>query len=203
MSARARLLWLLTAALAAAAFVGVGVVALRTGRGMTLDELQRGFVLNGMPAGPRRLLDALARPWLLIVLAPLDVALALLAAVRGAWRRVLAALVVVAASTALTLGLDTQSLLGLPDDGYPSDHATIGFALLAAATVLWPRPLGGRGLVAATAIAAVIATGNVSWYAHRPSDVVGGALVVLSVTGLMFALLGGDVANLRPGSEPD
>ena len=197
MSRRTRVVWLLCGIASALGFVLVALLVLRTSPGDAVDRWVSRVVLDGLPVVVRRALDALARPLLLVALAPVDVALALLAVVRRGWRRVGVAVLVVVASGAVTAGLDVPALLHLPGEGYPSDHATVGFALVVALGVLWPRPLGRLGLGVGAALAVVVGVGNVSWYTHRPIDVLGSALLVAAVTALSVALLGGDAANVR------
>jgi len=55
-------------------------------------------------------------------------------------------------------------------NGYPSGHAAVTAALLAAT---WPR-LTGTGRMAGTALAAVVGLGRIYVGAHLPSDVAGG-----------------------------
>lgn len=197
MSRRTRVVWLLCGVASALGFVLVGLLVLRTAPGDAVDRWASRVVLDGLPAVVRRGLDALARPWLLVVLAPADVVLALLAVARRGWRRVGVAVLVVTASVAVSAGLDVPALLHLPGDGYPSDHATVGFALVVALGVLWPRQLGRRGLVVGASLSVVVGVGNVSWYAHRPVDVLGSALLVAAAAALSVAFLGGDAANVR------
>jgi len=196
-SRRTRVVWLLCGVASALAFVLVALLVLRTSPGDAVDRWVSRAVLDGLPAALRRGLDALARPLLLVALAPVDAVLALLAVVRRGWRRVGAAVLVVMASLAVTRTADVPTLLRLPGDGYPSDHATVGFALVVALGVLWPRPLGRSGLGVGAALAVVVGVGNVSWYTHRPVDVLGSALLVAAATALSVALLGGDAANVR------
>lgn len=197
MSRRTRVVWLLCGVASALGFVLVGLLVLRTSPGDAVDRWASRVVLDGLPAVVRRGADALARPWLLVVLAPADVVLALLAVARRGWRRVGVAVLVVTASVAVSAGLDVPALLHLPGDGYPSDHATVGFALVVALGVLWPRQLGRRGLVVGASLSVAVGVGNVSWYAHRPVDVLGSALLVVAAAALSVALLGGDASNVR------
>jgi membrane-associated phospholipid phosphatase len=193
---RTRVRWLLVGLAAAAGFVLAALVFLRTGPGDTVDRWVSSAVLDGLPAPVRRGLDALARPWLLVALAPLDAGLMLLALARRGWRRAALAVLVAGASALVSAGVDVPATLHLPGEGYPSDHATVGFALLVALGVLWPRPLGRRGLGVLAGLSVVVGTGNVSWYAHRPVDVLGSALLVAAATGVAVGLLGGDATNV-------
>jgi membrane-associated phospholipid phosphatase len=194
---RDRVRWFVVALCSALLFVAVGWVVGRTTPGTRLDDALTGAVLNLLPAQLRRGLDAFARPLVIVVLAPAALVLALLAAVRLAWRRVFAATVVALASSALTLLLPVQHLLGLGSDAYPSDHATVAFALLVAVVMLWPSPVGRRGLVAAGVLVVCVGLGNVSWYAHHVVDVVGSALLVSTVTAAALTVTGGSAANLE------
>lgn len=198
MTHRDRLRWAAVAIAAAAAFVLTALVA-RTGPGVTFDDTVRGWILNLLPASLRQGLDHLARPLVIVVLAPAVVVLALLAAVRRGWRRAVAALVVPAATTLIALELRIRDVFGVGGDAFPSNHAAAGLGLLVGVCVAWPRPLGRRALVVLGAVSLVVGLGNITWYAHQPRDVLGSALIVLSVSAATFAVLGGDSPNLAAG----
>lgn len=196
---RERLGWASAALMAAGAFAATGLVTFRTGWGVSLDDAVDAWVLNALPEGVRLLLSDVSRPLVIVVLAPVVTALALLALARRAWRRAVAGAVIPSASTVAALGLPLQELLGTGTDAFPSHHAAAGIGLLVGLSVVWPRPVGRRWLVALGAACFLVALGNVSWHAHQPRDVVGSALLVAFVTAVTFALLGGDSANLaRP-----
>jgi len=197
-SHRDRLRWAGVAVVAAAAFVLVALVSTRTGAGVSLDEAVRNWVLNEIPGPPRQGLDRLARPLVIVALAPTVLVLALLALVRRGWQRALAGVVIPAVSTLVALELRTRDVFGIGGDAFPSNHAAAGLGLLVGVAVVWPRPVTRRGLVGLGVAAFCTGLGNVSWYAHQPRDVVGSALVVIAVAAATFAVVGGDSPNLAP-----
>jgi len=192
-----RLRWALVALGSAVIFVALGWLAGRTSVGAWVDSALREAVLRGLPEVVRRGLDHVARPLVIVVLAPVSLLLALLALVRRRWRQVAAACCIAVVPVVLALALPVQDALALADDAYPSDHATAAFALVVAVAVLWPAPLGRRGIVLAGVVALSSGIGNVSWYAHEVSDVVGSALLVTAVAGAALALTGSAALNLR------
>ncbi|WP_020144752.1 phosphatase PAP2 family protein [Terracoccus sp. 273MFTsu3.1] len=196
MSHRDRLRWAGAAVIAAAAFVLVALVSTRTGVGVSLDEAVRNWVLNELPGPLRQGLDRLARPLVIVVLAPTVLILALLALVRRGWRRAFAGVVIPAVSTVVALELRTRDVFGIGGDAFPSNHAAAGLGLLVGVAVVWPRPVTRRGLVALGVAAFCTALGNVTWYAHQPRDVLGSALLVVAVAAATFAVVGGDSPNL-------
>lgn len=195
---RDRLRWAGVALLAAAAFVLTALVTTRTGPGVTVDDAVRNWVLNELPGPLRQGLDRVARPLVIVVLAPATLALALLAVVRRSWQRALAGVVIPAAATFLALEVRVRDVLGTGADAFPSNHAAAGLGLLVGVAVVWPRPVTRRGLVALAVAAFCIGLGNVSWYAHQPRDVLGSTLLVVAVAAATFAVLGGDSPNLAP-----
>jgi len=195
-SHRDRLRWATVAVAAATAFVLTALLSTRTGVGVTVDGTVRGWILNGLPGALRQGLDRLARPLVIVVLAPMVVVLALLALVRRGWRRALAGVVIPAAATLVALELRTRDVFGIGGDAFPSNHAAAGLGLLVGVAVVWPRPVTRRGLVGLGVAALCIGLGNVSWYAHQPRDVVGSALLVVAVAAATFAVVGGDSPNL-------
>ncbi|MBW8732039.1 MAG: phosphatase PAP2 family protein [Terrabacter sp.] len=198
MSHRDRLRWAGVAVVAAAAFVLVALVSTRTGAGVSLDEAVRNWVLNELPGPLRQGLDRLARPLVIVVLAPTVLVLALLALVRRGWRRALAGVAIPAVSTVLALELRTRDVFGIGGDAFPSNHAAAGLGLLVGVAVVWPRPVTRRGLVGLGVAGFCTGLGNVTWYAHQPRDVVGSALLVVTVAAATFAVVGGDSPNLAP-----
>lgn len=199
---RERLRWASTAVVAGCALAATGFVTFRTGWGVRSDEAVDAWVLSALPEGLRLLLSDVARPLVIVVLTPVVTALALLALARRAWRRAIAGAVIPAAATVAALGLPLQDVLGTGTDAFPSHHATVGIGLLVGLSVVWPRPVGRRWLVALGFACLLVALGNVSWHAHQPRDVVGSALLVAVVAATTFALVGGDGANLaRPAGE--
>ena len=79
---------------------------------------------------------------------------------------------------------------------YPSTHVTLVVALAVAVVLLAPtRP---RWLVPVLgAVVVLTMLGNVTGYAHRPSDTVGALLLAMSVALAVRAVLGG------PRRRPD
>jgi len=197
-SHRDRLRWAGIAVVAATAFVLLALASTRTGAGVSFDATLRGWILNGLAAPLRQGLDRMARPLVIVVLAPTVVVLALLALVRGGWRRALAGVVIPAAATFVGLELRVRDVFGIGGDAFPSNHAAAGLGLLVGVAVAWPRPVTRRGLVGLAVAALGIGLGNVTWYAHQPRDVVGSALLVAAVAAATFAVVGGDSPNLAP-----
>lgn len=195
---RDRLRWASTAVAAVCAFTATGLVGFRTGWGVGLDRAVDSWVLNGLPEGFGQLLSDATRPLVIVVLTPVVLGLALLALARRAWGRAVAGVLVPSASTAAALMVPMQPVLGTASGGFPSHHASAGIGLLVGLAVVWPRPVGRRGLVALAAACLLVALGNVSWHAHQPRDVVGSALLVAAVAATTFALLGHDSSNLGP-----
>lgn len=200
MGLRERSRWCIAAAAAAVAFVVTGIVTTRTGAGVAADDTVRGWVLDGLPVLLRQGLDRLARPLAIVALAPGLAVLALLALVRRSWRRAVVGVAVPALATLAAFELRVHDAFGAGGDGFPSDHAIVGMSLLVGAAVLWPRPLGRRALLVVAAATFAVGLGNVTWYAHRPRDVVGSALLVVAVAAATIAVAGGDASNVaRPG----
>jgi len=195
-SLRVRLRWGLAAVVLGLLFLAGAWLSLRTGTGARLDDDVRDTVLNTIGERVRQDLSTLARPLVIVVLGPLLVLLVLLAVVRRAWRRALAAVIVPIASTGVTLWLHREDPFGTGEAAFPSNHASLGLSLLVAVMLVWPAPIGRWGLFTGGIAALCVGLGNVSWYAHQPRDVVGSALLVGAVTTAVVALLGGDTANL-------
>lgn len=196
MPLRVRLRWALAGVSLALLFLAGAWLSLRTGTGARLDDEVRNTVLNTIGERVRQDLSTLARPLVIVVLGPVVGLLVLLALVRGAWRRALAAVIVPVASAALTLWLRQEDPFETGQSAFPSNHAALGLGLLVAVMLVWPTRIGRWGLFAGAVAALCIGLGNVSWYAHQPRDVVGSALLVGAVTASVIALLGGDTANL-------
>jgi membrane-associated phospholipid phosphatase len=192
--------WALVALGSALLFVLVGLSA-RTSVGFHVDDSLTRAVLIYVPEPLRQALDHVARPWVIVVLAPTAVLLALLAVVRRGWRRLAAACCITSVPVVLALELPVRQLLGLPSDGYPSDHAAAALGLVVAVVVLWPSSVGPRELVVAAAVALCVAVGNVSWYAHHMVDVLGSALLVSTAVGLALTVVGTAAMNLEPSAR--
>jgi membrane-associated phospholipid phosphatase len=193
---RHRLGWTLLAFASAAGLVATAVVAGHTGFGIAADGAVRGWLLNTLPEVLRRGLDRIARPIVIVALAPAVCVLAVLSLVRREWRRAVAGVCVPAVATLLSLELRRRDPFGIGGDAFPSNHAAAGLGLLVGLAVLWPRPVSRRWLVALALAAVVVGLGNITWYAHQPSEVLGSALIVVAVAASTFALLGGDSRNL-------
>ncbi|WP_404392308.1 phosphatase PAP2 family protein [Humibacillus xanthopallidus] len=202
MPLRVRLRWALAGVSLGLLFVAGAWLTLRTGTGARLDDEVRNTVLNTIGERVRQDLSTLARPLVIVVLGPVVGLLVLLALVRGAWRRALAAIIVPVTSTALTLWLRQEDPFETGQSAFPSNHAALGLGLLVAVMLVWPTRVGRWGLFAGAIAALCIGLGNVSWYAHQPRDVVGSALLVGAVTASVIALLGGDTANLAADVGP-
>jgi membrane-associated phospholipid phosphatase len=200
-SHRQRLGWALLAVATAAALVVTALVAAHTSVGTTADEGLRNWLLNTIPEWLRKGLDRLARPLVVVAVAPMLCVLALLALVRRGWRRAVAGVFIPAASTLVTLGLRGRDTFGIGGDAFPSNHAAAGLGLLVGLAVVWPRPVTRRGLAALAVAAAVVGLGNVTWYAHQPRDVLGSVWVVITVAAACFAALGDDSPNLARSPE--
>ncbi len=185
-------------------FVAIAVVSTRTAPGITLDTWLRDLVNNGMPPDMRESLNELARPRIMLVLAPAVVVLTLLAAAppplapgvrcrgrrhRGAPARVRRSISGGHRGAGRRLPIEPRHRSGSPCSS-PS---------------CWRGPCASSaGALFTTAVVAIcILVGNVSWHAHTPRDVAGSVLLVAAVTAMTLALLGTEAANvrLRPASS--
>ncbi len=198
---RHRLCWALVAVGSAAGLVLLAILSGHTAAGGAADDAVRGWLLNTLPEALRRGLDRIARPFVIVVLAPVVCALALLSLVRRGWRRAVAGVFVPAAATLLTLELRRHDTFGVGGDAFPSNHAAAGLGLLVGLAIAWPRRVTRRGLLALAVAAVVVSLGNVTWYAHQPRDVLGSTLVVMALAAVTFAVLGGDSPNLVARAE--
>lgn len=179
--------------------------AVRTPPGRWLDQLVYTVVLERLPAPLRLGLADLSRPLLPIVLAGVLLLLAPLALARGRWREVgTAALVVTVVPATELLRSSVLPPDGLAVDGtngYPSTHAVIGLAGLVGVVLLWPRDPGRMERWVAGVLVVVIPVGNVTWYAHRPADVLGSTLLVAAFACLAWGIFAPDVVRRWvPGS---
>ncbi|WP_402467042.1 phosphatase PAP2 family protein [Isoptericola aurantiacus] len=133
-------------------------------------------------------------------------------AVVAAWRRRWAALVVAAVLGVTTVLTATglRILLPRPGEGpglsgesmvntYPSGHVAATAALVVALILLWPRALPRGSVAVAIVVVLAAALGSVATHAHRPSDVVGGVLLVCALAGLLIAAAG--PRRVRPTAE--
>lgn len=186
---------LLTGLAAVAGFLALRWFAVGTLAGQVADARLFTAVLGSFPEVLRRVLALLARPVVPAVLAVAVVALGARALRRREWAGLLVAgAPLPAAPLAQRLREESaRPLLGVPgypDNTFPSTHAALGLALVVGLVALWPGPADRRLAWTAGTLAAVCAVGNVSWYAHRPADVLGSALLVLAPAALACALAG-------------
>ncbi|MCU1538553.1 MAG: hypothetical protein JWP82_2904 [Humibacillus sp.] len=202
MSLGGRLRWALAAVVLGALFLLEGWVTLRTGTGTRLDTDVASAVLNGIDERIRLDLSTLARPVIIVALAPVVALLVIHCLVRRSWRRALAGVLVPLGSTVLALLLRAEDLFRTGEAAFPSNHAAVALSLLAATLLTWPARVNRWGLFVGGVAALSIGLGNVSWYAHQPRDVVGSALLVGCVTAAVVAVLGGDTANLSDAVAP-
>jgi len=176
--------------------------AVGTAPGRWLDQRVYSAVLDGLPSPVRLGLADLSRPVLLVVLAGILAVLAPLALVRGWWREVGAAMVVALSVPATELlrrsVLPPQGVAVDGSNGYPSTHAVVGLAALVSVALLWPRHPGTVERWVLAVLAVVIPVGNVTWYAHRPADVLGSTLLVLALTCVAWGGFAPDVARWWP-----
>lgn len=196
MSLRARLYWALAGVGLGLLFLLTTWLTLHTGTGIRLDDDVRNTVLNRIDEHIREDLSTLARPLVIVVLAPVVAVFVLVALVRGSWRRALAGVVVPIVSTAVALWMRGADPFHTGQQAFPSNHAAAGLSLVVAVMIVWPARVNRWGLFVGAVAALSVGVGNVSWYAHQPRDVVGSALLVGTVTAFVVALLGGDTANL-------
>ncbi len=176
--------------------------AVGTPPGRWLDQRVYSAVLDGLPGRLRLGLADLSRPVLPMVLAGILVVLAPLALARGWWRDVGAAMVVALSVPATELlrrsVLPPEGVAIDGSNGYPSTHAVVGLAALVSVALLWPRTPRAVERWALALLAVVIPVGNVTWYAHRPADVLGSTLLVLALTCLAWGAFAPDLARWRP-----
>ena len=177
-------------------FFALYLIADRTLVGQRADDLTFRVVFGLVPGGwPVGALSWFARTFVVEGLAAVVLAVSVTAVVRRAWRGLLSATVVVAASVGLTLYLRDHVLIreplrpeAFPLNSMPSTHASAAAALVAAAVILWPgaRPrwLGQVGGV----VVLFVTLGNVVSQAHRPSDVVASLILVAGVVLLVTAV---------------
>ena len=199
---RERLGWAVLAVAATVGLVLAALLTLRTGVGAAGDAALRGWLLDTLPGSLRQGLDRVARPLVIVALAPTVLVLALRALAGRDWRRAAAGLVIPAAATLLTLAMRATDAFGTGGDAFPSNHAAAGLGLLVGLAVVWPRPVTRKGLLALAVAAVGVGLGNVTGYAHQPRDVAGSVLVVAAVAAATFAVLGGDSPNLARAERP-
>lgn len=195
-----------SAVLAAAALLTLYVLAVLTPPGQALDDLLFGWAQRLGVGSLRHWWPLVVRGWLpgaLVIL----VGIMAVAALRRRPIDVVASVVVVGISTGVSLGLKSvlvrpaYSIVGYPENTFPSTHVSATAALLVAVWLLAPRRPGwlSRALGGATAL---VALGNVVGHAHRPSDVLGSLLLVAAVVAAVRAIGGGPTDTLTaPGQR--
>lgn len=188
--------WLLALALLSAVLLVVlYVVAVRTAWGQRLDDAS----LDGRTARPvvlhatSRLLDTIS----LSSLALLGGAATAVAVARRRVHLALAAAVVVVGANVTSqilkhVVLGRPDLLGSPEPlgpSFPSGHTTIAMSLALAFVLVVPARARAVTALCGLVYACLIGTGTVTAGWHRPSDVMGGFLVVMMWAGLTTATL--------------
>lgn len=184
--------------LLAAAFVAAGIAVeaffIRTAAGQELDASTFAAVVdlrNALGAWPDRLRLLLPAASAVLVLIGIVLSLA-----RRRWRGVIPA--VLLPLIALILSTALKDLLVRPDLGdngyrentFPSGHSAVTIACLIA--FLWLIPRGRAAVAIPLALLATAAAGvQVVSYAHRLSDVVGGALLAGAIAACFLQRVGG------------
>jgi len=189
--------WLLALALVSAVLLMIlYLVAVRTGWGQRLDNAAldgrttRAVVLHATG----RLLETIS----VTSLALLGGAAAAIAAARRRTHLALAAAGVVVGAI-VTSEILKRVILGrpelsgsadpLPAPSFPSGHTTIAMSLAVAFVLVVPARARGVTALCGLAYACLIGMGTVTAGWHRPSDVMGGFLVVTLWAGLVTAAL--------------
>jgi membrane-associated phospholipid phosphatase len=203
--------WLVTLALVSAVLLVVlYVVAVRTGWGQRLDDA----ALDGRTSRPvvlhatSRLLDTISVSSLALLG---GAALAIAVGRRRIHLALTAGVVVLSAN--VTAQVLKQFVLGrpelagsidpLPTPSFPSGHTTVAMSLAVAFVLVVPARFRQAAAMLGVAYACLVGTGTVTAGWHRPSDVIGGFLVVAIWTGLAVAGLmrwRGAVAERDPDS---
>lgn len=118
--------------------------------------------------------------------------LGLVALVRRRWVPIVSAGAIVVLSVGLVrvlrdVVLDRPYLgdLGYTHNTFPSGHAGATAALATAAVVLWPWRRRVAAVLMMVLATVVVSTATVVTRAHRPSDALGGVLVVVAVTAMV------------------
>jgi membrane-associated phospholipid phosphatase len=204
--------WIVTVALLAAVLLAVVyVVAIRTGWGQRLDNAaldgrtSRAVVLHATS----RLLDTISVSSLALLG---GAALAIAIGRRRIHLAITAGAMVLGAN--LTAQVLKHFVLGRPDltgtndplptPSFPSGHTTVAMSLAVAFVLVVPARLRPTTAICGAAYACLVGTGTVTAGWHRPSDVIGGFLVVALWTGLAVAGLmrwRGAVAERDPGAH--
>ncbi|MEJ3746825.1 phosphatase PAP2 family protein [Actinomycetes bacterium KLBMP 9797] len=204
--------WLvLVAAAQAAALVAVWRFFVRTERGQRLDTV----ALAGNRIG-RDEVDGVATAVLdAMSVAAIAIAVVVIAVIALARGRVLLTVAVtgfVAGATATTqilkyglyrpdFGVDPERASA--GNSFPSGHATVAVSVAIALVLVLPSRVRGVAALAGAAYAAVagVATMTLGW--HRPSDVIGAALVAgawAAAAGLLLVVAQGRDVHVRDGA---
>lgn len=177
-------------------FVAVYVVTVRTKPGQALDVTAFHLLYSLAPSDMVPLLAWFARGVVIVVLAGLVSLLAIAAVGRGAWRAVVASVVIVGVTVVSTTFLRDEVLArprfsdeAFPQNSMPSTHASVACALAVATVILWPRRRPWWLVNAACVVVLLASLGNVVGQAHRFSDVVASVLLVGAVAGVVLAVL--------------
>jgi hypothetical protein len=188
-----RLVWSLGCAVL---LVALYLVAVRTGLGQRLDVRAFQVLYSLAPQGTVPLFTLFSRGVVIVLLVALVVLLAVAAMGRGAWRAVLASVVIVGLTAVATTFLRDDVLTrprltdeAFPQNSMPSTHASVATALVVAAVILWPRRRPWWLMNAAAVIVLLACLGNVLGQAHRFSDVVASLMLVGVISGLALAVL--------------
>ncbi|WP_188551654.1 phosphatase PAP2 family protein [Sediminivirga luteola] len=180
-----RALW--TGLLGAAGFIGVYAASTLTARGQRWETRYMNAVAGYDTSEP--LLHLVSVPNLVVACA----VMALIAALRRQWMAGLGALTVMALSNALGQVLKYQllerpALIAEGPNTFPSGH-TIAFASTFVALLIvlppWARLVTALPMTGVLSYAGALIVAN-GW--HRPSDVVGGILLVGAVAALVCAV---------------
>lgn len=181
---------------AALALTVVYVAFVLTEPGQRADAWAFGFAQR-LGAGPvDQLLPWVARRALPVLGLVVVAGLGVRALLRGRWGAVVAGAVIVVLPTVISPVLREQVLWrpvfaaahAYPHNTFPSTHVALVIGTLTAGRLLLDKPRRWRAV--AWAVVVVTVLGNVVGHAHRPSDTVGGVLLVCVVAGVVGDLVG-------------
>jgi hypothetical protein len=182
-------------------FVGVYLVAVRTAVGQKLDEHTFELLYSLAPPGTVAVMTWFARGVVIVVLAALVAVLTVAAVRQGAWRSVVAAILIIGVTAVATTFLRDDVLTrpslmdeAFPQNSLPSTHVSVACALVVVSFIMWPRRPWWL-MNTACVVVLLAALGNVLGQAHRVSDVVASVLLAGTVSGLSLAVL-------RPTPQP-
>ncbi|MCK0114286.1 hypothetical protein MWU75_19280 [Ornithinimicrobium sp. F0845] len=210
-----RLLWVVVGLASWAWLAALAQFWIDTTLGERFDAALASPLIHGLPWSVREALSWLARPVLVVAAGVLAVALVLLALRARRFRAALTAVLVPALSLVVLDRVD-DGWAGLGTQSFPSGHAVAGYAVLVSVACVWPSSVrsardsgpgealgqpgeapGRRGAALGRWWAPVlwvlgvvtITVGNVTMHAHLPGDVIGAALLVTGVSGLLLGIL--------------